>query len=105
MRLGFLDVLTFAAYFISVVVLGIVVAARSKSRSAEGYFLAAKKLPWYAVGASFICSNISTEHFIGMVGAAFLYGMSLANWCWLVIGSFSFLIWIFLPFYMRGNVS
>ena len=57
------------------------------------------------MGASFVASNISTEHFIGMVGWGFLYGMAVSNWEWGNAIAFSALIWIFLPFYMRGNVA
>ncbi len=105
MNIGILDTIIFFGYFIGVIVFAIVVAARSKTKSSSDYFLASKKLPWYAVGASFIASNISTEHFIGMVGWGFLYGMAVANWEWANAVTFSILIWIFLPFYMRGNVS
>ena len=105
MNLGIVDVLIFFGYLIGVVVFAVVIAARSKTKSSADYFLASKKLPWYAVGASFIASNISTEHFIGMVGWGFLYGMAVANWEWANAATFSALIWIFLPFYMRGGVA
>ncbi|MBT3191444.1 MAG: sodium/solute symporter [Verrucomicrobia bacterium] len=105
MNLSIWDALIFFGYFIGVVVFAVVVAARSKTKSSADYFLASKKLPWYAIGASFIASNISTEHFIGMVGWGFLYGMAVANWEWANAATFTALIWIFLPFYMRGNVA
>ncbi len=105
MHLGLLDIIIFFGYFIGVVAFAITVAARSKTRSAADYFLASKKLPWYVVGASFIASNISTEHFIGMVGWGFLYGMAVSNWEWGNAITLTALIWIFLPFYMRGNVA
>jgi SSS family solute:Na+ symporter len=105
MNLSIWDALIFFGYFIGVVVFAVVVAARSKTKSSSDYFLASKKLPWYAIGASFIASNISTEHFIGMVGWGFLYGMAVANWEWANAATFTALIWIFLPFYMRGNVA
>jgi len=105
MSLSIWDALIFFGYFIGVVVFAVGVAARSKTKSSSDYFLASKKLPWYAIGASFIASNISTEHFIGMVGWGFLYGMAVANWEWANAATFTALIWIFLPFYMRGNVT
>ncbi len=106
MTLSPLDVLVFVAYFVGVVVFAVTIAARSKTRgSSSDFFLASNKLPWYAVGASFIASNISTEHFIGMVGWGFLYGMAVAQWEWGNFITFSLLIWVFLPFYMRGNVA
>lgn len=99
------DVLIFFSYFVGVVIFATTIAARSKTKSASDYFLASKKLPWYVVGASFIASNISTEHFIGMVGWGFLYGMAVANWEWGNVATFTLLIWVFLPFYMRGKVA
>lgn len=106
MQLSLLDNLIFFGYFIGVIVFALTIAARSKTKdSSSDYFLASKKLPWYVVGASLVASNISTEHFIGMVGWGFLYGMGVANAEWGNAVTFSILIWIFLPFYMRGNVS
>ena len=99
------DVLIFFSYFVGVVIFATTIAARSKTKSASDYFLASKKLPWYVVGASFLASNISTEHFIGMVGWGFLYGMAVANWEWGNVATFTLLIWVFLPFYMRGKVA
>ena len=100
-----IDSIIFFAYFFGVVIFALTVAARSKTKSSSDFFLASRKLPWYAVGASFIASNISTEHFIGMVGWGYLYGMAVAHWEWGNFVTFSILIWVFLPFYMRGNIT
>ncbi len=106
MTLSLIDLFIFMLYFVGIVVFAILVSARSKTRgSSSDFFLASNKLPWYAVGASFIASNISTEHFIGMVGWGFLYGMAVSQWEWANVVTFTLLIWVFLPFYMRGNVS
>ena len=106
MQLAPLDIIIFLVYFFGVIAFAVIVAKKSKTKdSASDYFLASKKLPWYAVGSSFVASNISTEHFIGTVGWGFLYGMGVANWEWGNAITFTALIWIFLPFYMRGNVS
>lgn len=105
MHLSLLDAIVFIGYFLIVIGVGFWVAARDKRRTAQEYFLASKQLPWYAVGASFIASNISTEHFIGMVGWAYLYGFAVASSEWANVVTFTVLIWVFLPFYMRGNVS
>lgn len=103
MTLGFADLTIFFVYFIVVAALGFWVGARRRA-TAEDYFLAGRSLPWYAVGASFVASNISTEHFIGMIGAAYLYGICVANWEWLNIWSFSVLVWIFIPFLLATRV-
>ena len=103
MAIGPVDLTVFLAYFVAVAVVGFRVGAGRRATSEE-YFLAGRTLPWYAVGASFIGSNISTEHFIGMIGAAYVYGLCVANWEWLNIWSFSILIWIFIPFLLATRV-
>ncbi|MCY2951422.1 MAG: hypothetical protein NTU53_05520 [Planctomycetota bacterium] len=80
--MGTIDVLVFLAYIVAVLVMGFW-TGKGRRESTEDYFLAGRSLPWYAVGASFIGSNVSTEHFIGMVGVAYTYRICVANWEWL----------------------
>lgn len=103
MFLNYLDLSFFILYMIFSVCLGLWVARR-KTRDARDYFLAGDRLPWYVVGGSIIAANISTEHFIGTVGAAYAAGFVLAQWEWGNWFTFSVLIWIFLPYYLRGGI-
>jgi SSS family solute:Na+ symporter len=98
-----IDLVVFIVYVLFTIVLGFWVANR-KTRSARDYFLANDRLPWYAIGGSIIAANISTEQFIGMVGAAYVAGIVLAQWEWGNWVTFSALIWIFLPYYIRGGI-
>ena len=75
----FLAILSLIGYF----------AGRKERASSEDYFLAGKRLPWYIVGSSFVAANISTEHFIGMVGSACIYGICLAMYEWANVFTFS----------------
>ena len=100
---NYLDLGVFFSYLIFNIWLGLWVARRKMS-DARDYFLAGDRLPWYAIGGSIIAANISTEHFIGMVGAAYAAGFVLAQWEWGNWFTFSVLIWIFLPYYMRGGI-
>lgn len=79
-------------------------AGRRRHEQAGDYFLAGRTLPWYVVGGSFIASNISSEHFIGMVGAAFIYGLCVSWAEWGNILPFSILIWFFIPFLLASGV-
>ena len=97
------DFILFAAYLAANIALGFWVARR-KAGDTRGYFLAGDRLPWYAIGGSIIAANISTEHFIGMVGIAYAVGFVVAQWGWGNWFTFSALIWIFLPFYLRGGL-
>lgn len=101
--MGYLDCAAFATYFIALSVIGYL-TGRSERESSESYFLAGHKLPWYVVGGSFVASNISSEHFIGMIGAAYVYGICVAVSEWANVFTFSLLIWFFIPFLMASRV-
>ncbi len=101
--LDWLDYIAIISYFIILAVIGIWTGRKEKTES-QDYFLAGRSLPWYVVGSSFIASNISTEHFIGMIGAAFVYGVCVAASEWGNVLSFSILIWIFIPFLLASRV-
>ena len=92
-----------AAFFVVLSLVGYF-AGRKERGSADDYFLAGRNLPWYVVGGSFIASNISTEHFIAMIGAAFVYGICVADSEWMNVFSFSLIIWLFIPFLMASKV-
>ena len=93
----------FGLYLVLTVALGIWVGRR-RAADPRAYFLAGEELPWYAIGGSIIAANISTEHFIGMVGVAYAVGFVVAQWEWGNVVTFSALIWIFLPYYVRGGL-
>ena len=101
--LGFLDYLAFGAFFVVLSLVGYF-AGRKERGNADDYFLAGRNLPWYVVGGSFIASNISTEHFIAMIGAAFVYGICVADSEWMNVISFSLIIWLFIPFLMASKI-
>ena len=101
--LEFWDYLAFVAFFVAISAIGYW-AGRKERAGATEYFLAGKRLPWYVVGSSFIASNISTEHFIGMIGAACVYGICVAMSEWMNVLSFSLLIWFFIPFLLASKV-
>ncbi len=98
-----LDRIVFALYLLANLVIGLL-ASRHKGSDTRGYFLASEQLPWYAIGGSIIAANISTEHFIGMAGAAYAAGFVVGQWEWGNWFTLSVLLWIFLPFYLRGGV-
>ncbi|MBI2435222.1 MAG: sodium/solute symporter [Candidatus Hydrogenedentes bacterium] len=101
--LGFLDWLAIAGFFTGLSLVGWL-SGRKERDTAEDYFLAGRRLPWYVVGGSYIASNISTEHFIGMIGAAFIYGTCVAVSEWANVFSFTLIIWFFIPFLMASRV-
>jgi len=98
-----IDFILFALYLVANIALGLWVARR-RAGDTRSYFLAGDRLPWYAIGGSIIAANISTEHFIGMIGIAYAVGFVVAQWEWGNWFTFTVLIWIFLPFYLRGGL-
>lgn len=101
--MDFMTIIVFIIYFVGILIVGLF-AAKKEQTSADDYFLAGRKLPWYAVGLSMIGSNISTEHFIGMVGAAYLFGISPANYDMTAFIAMTLMIFIFLPYYFRSKL-
>ena len=101
--LDFWDYVIFASFFVLLGVVGYL-AGRGEQESSQDYFLAGRKLPWYVVGGSFIASNISSEHFIGMVGSAVVFGVCVSLMEWANVVTFSLLIWFFIPFLLSSRV-
>jgi SSS family solute:Na+ symporter len=95
--LQFLDYLAFFGYFAVLSLVGYL-AGRKKGKDASDYFLAGRSLPWY------IAANISTEYFIGLIGAAVIYGICVASGEWSTVVAFSFLIWLFIPYLFSSKV-
>ena len=103
MRLSALDIGIFAVYFAAILVLG-ASASRKAGNTKRDYFLAGDKLPWWMVGGSIIAANISSHHFVSIMGTAYFLGFAAMNIAWpAVFTGFFALLWIFLPFYLRNG--
>jgi solute:Na+ symporter, SSS family len=74
-----LDLAVIAIYFIAVILIGLRFTRRQKST--ETYFVAERKIPWWAMGLSVFATIISSITFIAYPGAAFK-----GNWNQLVPG-------------------
>jgi solute:Na+ symporter, SSS family len=73
--------------------------------SVNDCFRGGNRLPWYAIGFSIIAAGISSEQFVGEIGYAYRWGMPVVNWEWLVFPSLTVLLWIFVPLYVRNNIT
>lgn len=101
--MDFLTITILGVYFLIMIAIGLWVS-RKGQKSADDYFLAGRKLPWYAIGLSMIGANISTEHFIGTIGVAYMFGLSAGNWELMAFVSLSIFIFFFLPYYFRSKL-
>jgi len=101
--LSALDAAVFFAFIAAVV--GISLYASRREQTSEDYFLAGRKLTWPLIGFSLIASNISTEHFVGMAGAAFgRVGLAIASYEWMAAITLVIVAWWLLPKFLRAGI-
>jgi len=98
-----LDIGIVAVYFVIVLVIGFWVAARTKT--GEDLFLAGRSLTWWTIGFSLFASNISSTTLIGLAGAAYTTGISVANYEWMATIVLVFFAIYFIPVYIRSRIA
>ncbi|AWW29578.1 sodium/glucose cotransporter [Echinicola strongylocentroti] len=101
-----LDIIIFTAYCLLIIGMGLFVSREKKGheKNAQDYFLASKALPWWAVGASLIASNISAEQFIGMSGSGFALGLAISTYEWMAAATLVVVGVFFLPIYLKEGI-
>ncbi len=106
MEFAVVDYVIFGGYCLLIVGLGLWVSREKKGhkKNAEDYFLASKSLPWWAIGASLIASNISAEQFIGMSGSGFRLGLAIATYEWMAAITLLLVAWLFIPIYLKKGI-
>lgn len=73
-------------------------------KDTSDYFLASKALPWWAIGASLIASNISAEQIVGMSGSGYAIGLAIASYEWMAALTLLIVGKYFLPIFLRNNI-
>ena len=101
-----LDYIVFGLYALTIVGIGLWVSREKEGheKNTTDYFLAGKALPFWAIGASLIASNISAEQFIGMSGSGFRVGLAIASYEWMAAVTLLVIAWFFLPIYLEKNI-
>lgn len=101
-----LDLIVFIGYCCLIVGMGLFVSREKKGhvKNSQDYFLASKALPWWAVGASLIASNISAEQFIGMSGSGFALGLAISTYEWMAAITLLVVAIFFLPIYIKKGI-
>ncbi|RIW14459.1 sodium/glucose cotransporter [Algoriphagus lacus] len=101
-----LDLLIFFGYCFLIIGMGLFVSREKEGhvKNSSDYFLASKALPWWAVGASLIASNISAEQFIGMSGSGFALGLAISTYEWMAAATLLVVAIFFLPVYMKKGI-
>jgi len=100
------DIAVFSAYIVIVLAIALIISRRGQkaNQSAEGYFLASKSLPWWAIGASLIASNISAEQFIGMSGSGYAIGLAIASYEWMAAITLLVVAKFLLPIFFHKGI-
>jgi SSS family solute:Na+ symporter len=100
------DYIVFLIYFIVVSGYGYWVYKSKKNSEVDtkDYFLAQGSLTWWAIGASIIASNISSEHFIAMSGSGFAMGLAIASYEWMAAATLIIVAIFILPIYLKNKI-
>ena len=97
-----LDLIIFLAALVAAMAIGLI--AGRKEETAEDYFLAGRKLPWWGVAGSIFGSNVSANHLVGMMGIGFGVGFAQSHFEVGAIAGLMLLCYGFLPVYRALNV-
>src|SRR5688572_2787251 len=100
-----IDLLIVILSLLIVMAVGLWASRRRGADTAEGYFLASGKLPWWIIGSAFVSTSVSSEQIVGTTGAAYAHGMVIANWEWWTLPTYTLLIVLFIPLYLRNRVT
>ncbi len=98
-----IDYAVVGIYVVSVIAIGFYVSYRKGHT--EDLFLAGRSLGWFNIGLSIFGTNVSPSMMIASCAAAYSVGMVVANFEWLAWIFLFLLAMIFIPHYLRTQVS
>lgn len=103
MALGAWDWGVIGAYLIVVLIIG--AAVTRKATSGQELFLAGRSLGFAAVGLSLFASNISSTTIIGVAGAAYQTGISVAHYELMAAVILVFMAVFTIPVFLRTRIT
>src|SRR5689334_6237975 len=89
-------------YIVSIVWQGL--RQTKKSTELEGYFLAGRSLPWWAVGLSVMATQLSAITMIGTTGQGYADGMRFIQFYYALPLAMLILAATFVPFFHAAHV-
>jgi SSS family solute:Na+ symporter len=101
--LSTIDLAIVAGYFVVVFIIGFTMARRT--HSAEDLFLAGRRLGWLPIGLSLFASNISSTTLIGLTGAAYTWGIAVANYEWMAAPILVVFALFLVPLYLNARIG
>lgn len=97
------DFFVIGIYFAIVFAIGFYLARRT--HDADDLFLAGRRLGWLPIGFSLFASNISSTTLIGLAGAAYTWGIAVANYEWMAAPILIVFAILLIPLYLRGRIG
>jgi SSS family solute:Na+ symporter len=101
MTLHWLDALIPLGYLLAIALVAWQTSRRVKTP--EDLFLAGRGLGFGVIGLSLFASNVSSTTLIGLSGAAYSSGISVANYEWMAAVVMVFAAVFLIPVYLRNN--
>ena len=101
--MGIVDWAIVAAY--SAIVIGIGIIASRKQNNTDEYFRGSRQIPWWAIGVSIIATSFSAASLLGGPGEGYNHGFLYLQ---LQLGDligYGLVIALFLPFFVRLNLT
>jgi solute:Na+ symporter, SSS family len=99
----FLDLAIVVLYLAGTIALGATIGRRIST--GKDFFLAGRRLPWWAIGFSLVATDIGGTDIIGVGGAAYSYGMAVANFEWIgCVPAMIVAAFLFVPLFWRAGV-
>lgn len=98
-----LDYAVLFIYFAALVGMGIYFSKREKSTA--DFFIAGRRIPWWAAGLSIFGTQLSAITFMAIPAKTFA-----ADWLYflgnmMIVAAAPFVVWLFLPFFRQLNVT
>jgi SSS family solute:Na+ symporter len=106
MTLETIDIVIITGYAIALLGIALFVSREPEGhdKNTEDYFLAGRALPWWAIGASLIASNISAEQIVGQSGQGFAIGIAIAAYEWQAAIVLIIVAKYFLPIFLKRKI-
>ncbi|MDA1214293.1 MAG: sodium/solute symporter, partial [Planctomycetota bacterium] len=98
-----LDITMLVGYLTLTLVIGVIVGRRM--RTGLDFFLAGRRLPWWAIGFSLVATDIGGTDIMGVGGATYNHGIAAGNFDW--IGCVPVMIiaaFVFVPRFYRMKI-
>jgi SSS family solute:Na+ symporter len=101
--MGIIDWIIVIVY--AIIVIGIGILASRKQNNTDEYFRGSRQLPWWAIGFSIIATSFSAASLLGGPGEGYSHGFLYLQLQFGDLIGYGLVILLFLPFFVRLNLT